>query len=89
MLAAKGSRSLACDRGRRADPHRPDRHPGPTRGVGLWWSGKHRHHDGNIQVVSAPGGWPLWISDVRPGREHNKSATRADPELLARIVPQP
>ncbi|TDD90526.1 hypothetical protein E1202_07765 [Saccharopolyspora karakumensis] len=57
--------------------------------MGLWWSGKHRHHDGNIQVVSAPGGWPLWISDVRPGREHNKSATRADPELLARIVPQP
>ena len=28
--------------------------PGPTRGVDLWWSGKHRHHGGNIQVVSAP-----------------------------------
>ena len=27
--------------------------PGPTRGVDLWWSGKHRHHGGNIQVVSA------------------------------------
>ncbi len=33
--------------------------PGPTRGVDLWWSGKHRHHGGNIQVVSAPDGWPL------------------------------
>ena len=25
--------------------------PGPTPGVDLWWSGKHRHHGGNIQVV--------------------------------------
>jgi len=33
--------------------------PGPTRGVDLWWSGKHRHHGGYIQVVSAPDGWPL------------------------------
>jgi hypothetical protein len=28
--------------------------PGPTPGVDLWWSGKHHHHGGNIQVVSAP-----------------------------------
>jgi len=40
--------------------------PGPTRGVDLWWSGKHHHHGGNIQVVSAPDGWPLWTSPVRP-----------------------
>jgi hypothetical protein len=39
--------------------------PGPTRGVDLWWSGKHHHHGGNIQVVSAPDGWPLWTSPVR------------------------
>lgn len=31
---------------------------GPTPGVDLWWSGKHHHHGGNIQVVSAPDGWP-------------------------------
>jgi DDE superfamily endonuclease len=55
--------------------------PGPTRGVDLWWSGKHRHHGGNIQVVSAPDGWPLWTSPVRPGREHDTTAARADPEL--------
>lgn len=60
--------------------------PGPTKGVDLWWSGKHRHHGGNIQVVSAPDGWPLWVSDVLPGREHDMTAARADPELLARIA---
>jgi DDE superfamily endonuclease len=60
--------------------------PGPTSGVDLWWSGKHHHHGGNIQVVSAPDGWPLWTSDVRPGREHDTSAARADPDLLARIT---
>ncbi|XVS61334.1 transposase family protein [Actinosynnema sp. CA-299493] len=60
--------------------------PGPTAGVDLWWSGKHRRHGGNIQVVSAPDGWPLWTSDVRPGREHDMSAARADPELTARLA---
>ena len=52
----------------------------------LWWSGKHRHHGGNIQVVSAPDGWPLWTSQVRPGREHDTTAARTDPELLTQIT---
>jgi hypothetical protein len=43
---------------------------GPTAGVDLWWSGKHHHHGGNVQVITAPDGWPLWTSQVRPGREH-------------------
>jgi DDE superfamily endonuclease len=60
--------------------------PGPTAGVDLWWSGKHHHHGGNIQVVSAPDGWPLWTSNVRPGREHDTTAARHDPDLLARIA---
>ncbi|MGH3921815.1 MAG: HARBI1 family protein [Pseudonocardiaceae bacterium] len=60
--------------------------PGPTSGVDLWWSGKHHHHGGNIQVLSAPDGWPLWTSGVRPGREHDTTAARADPELLARLA---
>jgi hypothetical protein len=60
--------------------------PGPTRGVDLWWSGKHRRHGGNIQVVSAPDGWPLWTSQVRPGREHDTTAARADPDLLTQIT---
>lgn len=60
--------------------------PGPTRGVDLWWSGKHRHHGGNVQEVSAPDGWPLWTSGVRPGREHDTTAARADPDLLTQLA---
>lgn len=52
----------------------------------LWGSGKHRHHGGNIQAVSAPDGWLLWTSDVRPGREHDTTAARADPDLLEHIA---
>jgi hypothetical protein len=60
--------------------------PGPTRGVDLWWSGKHRHHGGNIQQVSAPDGWPLWTSPVRPGREHDTTAARdLHDDLAARV----
>jgi hypothetical protein len=50
--------------------------------VDLWWSGKHHHHGGNVQVVTAPDGWPLWVSGVRPGREHDVTCARAHPELL-------
>ena len=50
--------------------------PGPN-GADLWWSGKHKHHGGNIQVISAPNGWPLWVSEVRPGREHDMTCARA------------
>ncbi|MFF4774422.1 transposase family protein [Microtetraspora fusca] len=49
--------------------------PGPN-GADLWWSGKHKHHGGNVQVISAPDGWPLWVSDVRPGREHDMTCAR-------------
>jgi hypothetical protein len=66
-------------------PTRPDR---PDRRVGLWWSGKHAAHGGNVQVIAAPDGWPLWTSDVRPGREHDTAALRADPEVLPRLAEQ-
>ncbi|MGH3663269.1 MAG: transposase family protein [Micromonosporaceae bacterium] len=56
--------------------------PGPTPGVDLWWSGKHDNHGGNIQVITAPDGWPLWTSPVRPGREHDTTALRQHPEML-------
>ncbi len=61
--------------------------PGPN-GSDLWWSGKHKHHGGNVQVVSAPDGWPLWTSDVRPGREHDTTALRTNdmPATLAEVV---
>jgi hypothetical protein len=49
---------------------------GPN-GADLWWSGKHKHHGGNVQVIAAPDGWPIWVSPVRPGREHDTTCARA------------
>ena len=63
--------------------------PGPTaridrsgRRVDLWWSGKHAAHGGNVQVIAAPDGWPLWTSPVRPGREHDTTALRTHAQAL-------
>src|SRR5688572_6280588 len=63
--------------------------PGPTarsdrpdRQVDLWWSGKHAAHGGNVQVTAAPDGWPLWISPVRPGREHDTTALRTHDKVM-------
>jgi hypothetical protein len=56
--------------------------PGPTKGVDLWWSGKHANHGGNIQVITTPDGWPLWTSQVRRGREHDTTALREHLEIL-------
>lgn len=47
---------------------------GPTRGVDLFWSGKHHRHGVNLQVISAPDGYPLWVAEARPGREHDANA---------------
>jgi hypothetical protein len=58
------------------------RTPGPTAGVDLWWSAKCDNHGGNIQVITAPDGWPLWTSPVRPGREHDTTALRQHVEVL-------
>jgi hypothetical protein len=35
--------------------------------IDLWYSGKAHAHGGNIQAVTAPDGFPLWVSDVEPG----------------------
>ena len=59
--------------------------PGPNPGIDLWWSGKHHHHGGNIQVLTAPDGWPLWTSQVRPGREHDTTCARTHDGLLDAI----
>src|SRR3954451_10669058 len=67
--------------------------PGPTargdrpeRRMDLWWSGKHAAHGGNVQVIAAPDGWPLWTSPVRPGREHDTTALRAHAEALTLLA---
>jgi hypothetical protein len=33
-------------------------------------------HGGNIQAVTAPDGFPLWVSDVEPGSVHDVTAAR-------------
>jgi hypothetical protein len=60
--------------------------PGPTPGVDLWWSGEHANHGGNVQVVTVPDGFPIWTSDVRPGREHDTTAVRIHSEILPALA---
>src|SRR4051794_26308868 len=75
---------IRTDRGRASGPTaRADR---PDTRVDLWWSGKHACHGGNVQVIAAPDGWPIWTSGVRPGREHDTTALRAHPEALPLLV---
>jgi hypothetical protein len=60
--------------------------PGPTPRVDLWWSGKHANHGGNVQVLTVPDGWPIWTSEVRPGREHDTTALRAHAAILPALA---
>jgi hypothetical protein len=46
------------------------------RGNDLFYSGRHRFHGGNIQVIADPGGFPLWVSDARPGSFHDLACAR-------------
>ena len=46
------------------------------RGHHLWYSGKHHAFGGSVQVLCDPGGFPLWVSDVRPGWTHDLTAAR-------------
>lgn len=45
-------------------------------GNDLWFSGKHRRHGGNVQVLADPAGHPLWVSEVRPGSWHDLACAR-------------
>ena len=44
--------------------------------IDVWYSGKAHCHGGNIQAVTAPGGFPLWVSDAEPGSVHDLTAAR-------------
>ena len=44
--------------------------------IDLWFSGKVHEPGGNIQALSAPGGVPLWVSDVEPGSVHDLTVAR-------------
>ncbi len=50
--------------------------------IDRWYSGKAQHPAGNVQALSAPGGVPLWVSDVLPGSTHDLTAARE------RVLPQ-
>jgi hypothetical protein len=39
--------------------------------IDLWYSGKAHEHGGNIQGLSGPDGFPLWVADVEPGSMHD------------------
>jgi hypothetical protein len=44
--------------------------------IDLWYSGKAHQPGGNVQVLSAPDGFPLWVSEVEPGSVHDLTAAR-------------
>ena len=52
------------------------RTPNSETGHDLWFSGKHRVHGGNVQLVCDPAGFPAAVSDVEPGSTHDLTAAR-------------
>lgn len=54
-------------------------------GHDLWYSGKHHHHGGNIQVLTDPTGFPIWTSPVEPGSTHDLTAARS--HCLGQLYP--
>ncbi len=44
--------------------------------IDTWYSGKAHEPAGNVQALAAPGGVPLWVSDVLPGSTHDVIAAR-------------
>ena len=45
-------------------------------GHDIWYSGKHRAHGRNIQVVTDPSGFPVWTWPVEPGSVHDITSAR-------------
>jgi hypothetical protein len=44
--------------------------------IDAWYSGKAHTHGGNVQAVTAPDGFPLWVSEAEPGSVHDLTAAR-------------
>ena len=42
-----------------------------------FYSGKHRKHGMNLQVIASPGGDIVWVSGALPGAVHDKRAESA------------
>jgi hypothetical protein len=45
--------------------------------IDAWYSGKAHEPGGNIQALSAPDGFPVWVAEVEPGSTHDLAAARA------------
>ena len=73
-LARRGALPFLCLDGTLVPTDRVAAHA--ERGHHLWYSGKHRAFGGSMQVLCDPGGFPLWVSDVRPGSTHDLTAAR-------------
>ncbi len=54
-------------------------------GHDVWYSGKHKQHGENIQVLTDTTGYPVWVSDVEPGSCHDITAARA--HVLGALYP--
>jgi hypothetical protein len=37
-------------------------------------------------VITVPDGWPIWMSGVRPGREHDTTVLRSHTEILPALI---
>jgi len=48
----------------------------PVTGYDLWYSGKHKRHGANVQVLTDPTGYPVWVSAAEPGSTHDITAAR-------------
>ncbi len=74
LVAAKttGAEVVLLD-GTLVDTDRVTDATGPDR----WYSGEHKRHGGNIQVLADTAGRPLWTSPVEPGSTHDLAAARA------------
>ena len=52
-------------------------------GHDLWYSGRHKTHGANIQVLTDACGFPVWTSPVQPGSVHDITAARTHGVLSA------
>lgn len=67
---------------RHRDPYRPQA-AANHHGAGLRWSGRHRHHGQNVQVIAVPDGRPLRVC---PQREHDTACADGLVTALDRLA---
>ncbi len=53
--------------------------------INAWYSGKHRDFGGNAQSITRPDGFPVWLSEVAPGHDHDLAVAR-DQQIITALV---